>query len=235
MGYLLLGALGLGLLLLVANLVVRAEPRTLVRGLRYLAGAVLILFGGLMIYGRRVLFGSSLIVLGLGAIYTGRLGPLDFGVGTRSQGRSSSVRSRFVEATLDRDSGTLKGRVVAGTFAGRELEMLSEAELRALHAEAAADPDSMALVEAYLDRRFARWREHRDQDQRARTARPADAGAMGDEEAYQILGLSPGAGDAEIRAAHRRLMQGVHPDRGGSTFLAARINEAKDRLLGKHG
>jgi hypothetical protein len=61
---------------------------------------------------------------------------------------------------------------------------------------------------------------------------PPPGGPMSSEEAYQILGLRPGATEAEIRAAHHRLMRAAHPDSGGSDWLAARINQARDVLLG---
>jgi DnaJ-domain-containing protein 1 len=144
------------------------------------------------------------------------------------------VRGRFIEAKLDHDTGSLSGRVREGRFAGRDLEEMSEAELRELREEIAGDADSVALLEAYFDRRFPGWRDDREEDGHARAGAAADSGAMTDEEAYEILGLPPGADESEIRAAHRRLLKGVHPDQGGSTFLAARINQAKDRLLGKH-
>lgn len=140
----------------------------------------------------------------------------------------------MVEMELDHDSGAMNGLVLAGRFQGKKLDDLGEAELKELWQETAADAQSRALVEAYLDRRLAGWREHFEADGTERESGPAGTGAMTDEEAYQILGLSPGAGDAEIRAAHRRLMMRLHPDHGGSTFLAAKINEAKDWLLRRH-
>jgi hypothetical protein len=57
-------------------------------------------------------------------------------------------------------------------------------------------------------------------------------GPMAREEAYEVLGLHPGASETEIKEAHRRLMRGAHPDAGGSDWLAARINQARDILLG---
>ncbi|HEV7284061.1 MULTISPECIES: DnaJ domain-containing protein [Kaistia] len=126
------------------------------------------------------------------------------------------------------------GQVRQGRFAGRALQSLSPDELVVLYSEVAGRARDRALLEAYLDRRIPGWREHVESDPAGRSRRTARAGAMTDEQAYQILGLSAGASEAEIRTAYRRLMKRVHPDQGGSTFLAAQINEAKERLLGGH-
>ena len=96
------------------------------------------------------------------------------------------------------------------------------------------DAESLRLLESYLDRAHPGWRDDADADQSERQSAAAAAGGMDAKEAYQILGLEPGASEAEVRDAHRRLMKQVHPDRGGSAALAAKINEAKDRILGKH-
>ena len=234
MQYVILGALAIAILYGAAQLYANLDTKTLLRLLRFVVGGLLIVLGIGLTFARQIQFGLPAIIFGLITLFRGRLGPLDFGAGQRSAGQASSVRARFIEASLDHDSGTLTGRVRMGKFADRELDDLSREELQELYAEVASDPDSIALVEAYLDRRFPGWRDDVEEDVDAGAGGAADPGAMTDQQAYEILGLTPGAGEAEIRAAHRRLLKGVHPDQGGSTFLAARINQAKDRLLGKH-
>jgi hypothetical protein len=141
----------------------------------------------------------------------------------------------MIEMELDHDTAEMDGTVLAGPLAGRRLQDLDETTLRQLHeACRSGDPDGVRLLEAYLDRRFAGWREHAQEHADPGPHGRAQAGAMTEEEAYQILGLQPGAGPDEIRRAHRTLMLKLHPDQGGTTYLAARINEAKDVLLGRH-
>jgi len=152
-----------------------------------------------------------------------------------SAGRSSTIETRFLRMSLDHDSGTMGGTVLEGRYRGRNLDELDLAQLLELLYECrAGDPQSAAVLEAYLDRnRGNDWRQEESAEEQQAGAAPHPGGDMTTEEAYQILGLEPGASEEEIRDTHRRLMQKLHPDRGGSTYLAAKINQAKKMLLGK--
>lgn len=235
MQYVILGGLALAALVGLGQLFVRLDARTLARLARYVVGIGLIVLGVGLSFARLFQFGLPAIIFGVIALMSGRIGSFDLGGATPSGGGASRVTARYIDAALDHDSGTLTGTVREGRFEGRVLDDLGEDELRELYREVAADNDSRALLEAYLDRRIPGWREDGEDNDAARPGGSADSSAMTDQEAYEILGLAAGASEAEIRAAHRRLLKGVHPDQGGSTFLAARINQAKDRLLGKHG
>jgi DnaJ-like protein len=148
----------------------------------------------------------------------------------KTPGQVSKVRSPFVEMELDHDSGTMRGTILAGGHAGTPLDALDVPALLALLTE--FDPDSRALLAAYLDRREPGWRdqtqEHAGAGQGPRAARAG--GPMSEEEALQILGVPAEASVKEIGRAHRALMKKLHPDQGGSNYLAAKINEAKEVL-----
>ncbi len=229
----LLGIVVLLLALWALNVFSRADPKRvapLVRrggGFGALAGAVFLASRGQ--------FGIALPLGFAGLSLLGWLpfGPAGFGQRTqRSAGQVSRVRSAYVEMELEHDSGTMRGRIVAGRHQGAALESLDTDTLIALMSE--IDGESQALLMAYLDRREPAWREHAHADAAAGAGSSPGGGKMTKEEAYQILGLQPGAGAQDISRAHRSLMKKLHPDQGGSTYLAARINEAKDVLLRRH-
>jgi hypothetical protein len=148
--------------------------------------------------------------------------------------RRAMVRTAALEMELDHETGSLEGLVLAGRREGRLLGSMSKAELIALYKELAADSESRQLLEAYLDSRFPVWRKDPKANLGKRLGGAPGSGPMTKEEAYKVLGLEAGAAAADVREAHRRLMQRLHADVGGTSFLAARINEAKDVLLSDH-
>jgi DnaJ domain len=155
-----------------------------------------------------------------------------FGGAQRKAGQSSRVRSQYLDMSLDHASGVLKGQIADGPHAGRMLDEFDLAQLLAM--APGFDAESVALLESYLDRRFPAWRQDAQGNRTGGQGRTAATGKMTDEEAYQILGLQPGATRDDISRSHRTLMKKLHPDQGGSTYLAARVNEAKDTLLRAH-
>lgn len=172
----------------------------------------------------------------LPSLLIGRMGRAGSGSAHASTGNQSRVTSDILEMSLDHDSGTMNGTILKGPMAGRELADLGESEFLALLRYCREqDEDSARLLETYLDRRFGdSWRADDEADAEGREGGDAAStgGPLTESEALDILGLAPGASREEIIQAHRRMMQKVHPDRGGSNYLAARINEAKACLLG---
>jgi hypothetical protein len=220
----------------VSRFFASANPTLMAKRIKLIGGALaLVAAAVLLVRGR---FDMAFMLGGLAAWLFGWSGirmPGFGGGATPSPGSVSRVRSPMIEMELDHDTGEMNGTVLAGVFAGRALADLDENGLRQVYEECrASDPDGRRLLEAYLDRRFAGWREHAQADANPGPGGRAQTGAMTEEEAYQILGVQPGAGPDEIRRAHRTLMMKLHPDQGGTTYLAARINEAKDVLLRRH-
>jgi len=227
-----LGLLALVLALWALNVVSKVDPKVGARILK--AGGGLLALALAVFLGLR---GEIGIAIPLGAFGLGLLGWLPFGPAGfsqragKSKGQTSRVRSAYLEMELDHDSGNMSGRIIAGRHQGVALDRLDVKTLAGLMGE--FDEESRALLQAYLDRRDPRWSEHADGDAAAGRAH-AGGGKMTEQEAYQILGLEAGASLDAITGAHRRLMKKMHPDQGGSTYLAARINEAKEVLLRRH-
>ncbi len=160
---------------------------------------------------------------------------LGLGGGATGSGRVSAIETVFFTMRLDHETGELDGVVSRGAFAGRRLNELGLEQLRELlHTCRTQDAEGARLLESYLDRvHGAGWRRTEDGTAEEGTSQGNPSGPLSPEEAYQILGLENGASREAIIAAHRRLIQKLHPDRGGSTFLAAKINQAKAVLIGE--
>jgi len=228
-----IGLLALALVLWLLKSFARTDPKHLIKVGRT-AGGIVALAGAAFMGAR----GQLAIALPLGFTGLGLLGWLPgnamgwFARGHKSAGQVSRVRSNFLDVALDHDTGVMTGTITAGRLNGTELDKLELSTLVELVGE--FDAESRDLLAAYLDRRHPRWREDVEGGAAAGRGGPARSSKMTEEEAYQILGLQPGASSEEIGRAHRGLMKKLHPDQGGSTYLAARVNEAKDVLLRRH-
>ncbi|MGB0450079.1 MAG: DnaJ domain-containing protein [Porticoccaceae bacterium] len=135
----------------------------------------------------------------------------------------SQFRTRSLLVQVNFATRAMDGEVLQGDFAGKRLSELSAEELQAL-AESLKETDreSYLLLQTYLLRNNRGGSEQSYQ--------PDNLSELSEKEAYEILGLEPGAAKEDIVKAHKRLMQRLHPDRGGSDYLAAKINAAKDKL-----
>lgn len=216
---------------LVVGTFLKASPAALASTIRIAGPALLVVAGfSLVAIGRAglgsLLVGAGLAWLGFSQLSRRKEKP-------KPQPRAM-VRTAALEMELDHDTAALEGIVLAGRSEGRVLGKMNQAELVALYRELSADSESRQLLEAYLDSRFPAWRKNAKTNRGQRLGRAPGSGPMTKEEAYKILGLEAGAAAADVRKAHRRLMQRLHPDIGRTSFLAARINEAKDVLLSDH-
>lgn len=229
MQYVLLAGVGLLVIGIALSVLRRANPRTVARAMRWIVGGIAALAAGYFLLRGRVEIALVLGSVAFPILRFGRIGPWTFESETPSEDNISSVRSRYIAMTLDHATGAVSGKVIYGEFQGIDLVNLGENETRRLLNAVSSDPDSLALLESWLDKNRAGWREWLASHPEPGPGVEIDEDAT----AYEVLGLRPGATAEDIKAAHRKLMMGVHPDQGGSNFLASKINEAKDRLLKK--
>jgi len=225
-----------------ARALLRASPHDLAQAFRAFVATLTALLGSGLIYAGR--FGFAIALLGatayaVRAFRKGRRPPDPFETAeTRDAGHDDdpTVRTATLAMRLDPQTGTLDGEVRQGRHRGRRLSALPLASLLSLLDDVKRDdPESEPLLEAFLDRRHPGWRhERQDAGGAGGDGGGGEAAAeMTEARALEILGLDRGAGEDEIKQAYKRLMAHVHPDRGGSTYLAAQLNAARACLLGR--
>lgn len=245
MSYLVAGIGALVFALLLGRWLAGAQPAMVARSLRWAIGilvAVALLF---IVWAGRYQLAAVVLPFLIPALLRWRtISRWSKNMRGPTPGQSSTIDTAFLRMVLDHDSGNLDGQVIMGRFASRRLGEMSLDDLIQLRAECDGDEPSRRILEAYLDRHHgAAWRMGAGQQQeQAGPGAGTESGggrgqgkgqAMTRDEAYAILGLQPGADDRAVKAAHRRLMTSFHPDRGGSDYLAALINRARDLLLGR--
>jgi DnaJ domain len=193
-----------------------------------MAGGALIAVSGVLALTGRMQFAAPLFAVGLGLVGYSSQFPNGFPWGRKSEGQKSRVATSILSMELDHDTGAMSGKVLLGSFKGENLAEMTDQSLQSLYDFCAASPDqSLSLLQAWLDRSRPAWRETWQGERKTQSSGTA---TMSRDEAFAVLGLKPDATQDDIKNAHRRLMKEFHPDRGGSDYLAAKINQAKDLL-----
>ncbi len=242
MPYILAGFLVFWLLLYGLQAFARANPAALARALKRGAGYVALLAAVFLLLRGRVDLALVFAVLGFWLVGVSRRASAPFfrraaTARARSAG-VSRVRSAMIEMELDQATGEMRGTILAGPDEGKSLEQMIRPQCEALYRLCLRDDTEGArLLEVYLDRRFPGWRTARDKEQDPGTGQAGGAarqGAMSEDEAYEVRGLQKGASRDAVMRSHRSGIRKLHPDHGGSTDLAARVNEAKDVLMRRH-
>jgi hypothetical protein len=228
--YFALGFIALVAILYVLRGLSRFDPAALATVLRYTAIALAVVGLGLLVVGGRIGLVMMAASLGYPLWRRWQARRQMAGIG-QPRGQTSGLETSYLSVSLDHDTGTVDGQVKQGRFKNRRLGELSQADLVLLLDEVRReDPEAVAVLEAYLDRIHGPdWRSAGSANG---SQQPRGKAGMAREEALAMLGLPAGASEADIRDAHRRLMLKLHPDHGGSDYLAARLNEARDVLLG---
>lgn len=212
----------------------RASPDQVSVYVARASGYALILLAGFLVLTGKEVPALVVGVVGLFVLGRGALRPTFARLLRRaSSGRAAGLRTAMIELETSALDGSLDGLVLAGDFAGARLNDLSRSQCFQLYVSATQmDRAGARLLEAYFDRRFAGWRSAGDGNRHARNrARNVSTGPMSEDEAYQILGLGKGAARSDVLRAHREMMKKWHPDRGGATEVAARLNQARDVLV----
>ncbi len=229
---LLLSVAAVAVIALLLRWFLKTSPAVMALRIRQVGGVLSFVVAAFLMFRGAVQLAVPIAMLGLW-LFAGSGGGV-FRPAGRRDGQSSHVVTDHLEMRLDLETGQITGRVLKGIFSGRQIESLRPEELALLWQDCRiADPQSAQIIETYLDQVHPSWRDDVKRGEERFSGGPD--GRMGVEEAYEILGLKAGASRDQIRQAHRELMLRLHPDRGGSTYLAAKINEAKDVLLGSVG
>lgn len=226
LAYFIIGIAVLAALIIGGNAIANADPKKLLRAFRIAFAIIFAALAAFFAYTGRFQFAPP---LALAAIFLLKRNPL-FGRSAPSSGQQSDVKTDWLHATLDHDSGDMDAIILKGEFEGRKLSDLSHDQLRTLYEMLKDDEQNAAILMTFMERNFSGSSENQENGNKQRSNDSSQSG-MSQSEAFEILELQPGSSDIEIKAAHKKLMKKFHPDHNGSAYMAAKLNQAKDILL----